>query len=330
MKLELILGVILIIVIIIYIFIVIPWALNKKSYLLDWFKKKIRNSQVKDTNQNFQENQKLQGFQGYPNQGYYSGVYFSQRNPVQKGTFESNPNNVQRHTSKPVQPKQVNRPICILDDKYSTVVDITAQWICKEKYGKDIYTVKGKIKEQFKSKIADIKNELFLLIKNNKSVFEKRLMERKLINNKREVIKNNNLANSDIASVLLQIYHERKTNNNTGTTSVNFNDGISPSDFFELKKKQNGDMVGVYVLLNINKRMFYVGQAKRVFFRVNQHFTGHGNKDVYSDYQYGNTFRIKIIKLRESGYDDIDKLEKDMIAKYDAYNTGYNKTSGNG
>ena len=328
MRLELILSIIIIMVILIYIFIVIPWIIGNKTFFLDLFKKK--NRQIKETKQDFQENQRLQGFQDYPNRGYYSGVYFSQKNPVQNRTFETNPNNVQRHAVGREQLKQVNRPICILDDKYSTLTDITAQWICKEKYGKDIYTVKGKIKEQFKRKVADIKNELLLLIKDNQSDFEKRLIERKLINDKREVIKNNNLTNSDIACVLLQIYHKRKIENNTGTTSVNFNDGISPSDFFELKKKQNGDMVGVYVLLNINKRMFYVGQAKRVFFRVNQHFTGHGNKDVYSDYQYGNTFRIKIIKLRESGYDDIDKLEKDMIAKYDAYNTGYNKTSGNG
>jgi len=35
------------------------------------------------------------------------------------------------------------------------------------------------------------------------------------------------------------------------------------------------------------------------------------------------------LPLRESGYDDIDKPERDMIARYRAYESGYNKTAGN-
>ena len=60
--------------------------------------------------------------------------------------------------------------------------------------------------------------------------------------------------------------------------------------------------------------MYYVGQATRVLYRVNQHFTGNGNPDVYSDYRSGDTFALKMVKLTESGYDDLDKLEKDTIA----------------
>ena len=90
-----------------------------------------------------------------------------------------------------------------------------------------------------------------------------------------------------------------------------------------------GDIVGVYIIHNQTKGMYYVGQAKRVFFRVNQHFTGHGNGDVYADYKYGDDFAIKIVKLSNSGYADLDRLEKDLIDRYDAFNSGYNKTSGN-
>ena len=110
----------------------------------------------------------------------------------------------------------------------------------------------------------------------------------------------------------------------------NFN-SISPEQFFKLKKTVDGDMVGVYVIYNKNKKMYYVGQATRLFFRVNQHFTGHGNGDVYGDYKRGgDKFTIKLLPLVNSGYYDLDKFEKDMIAKYDAYNNGYNKTIGNG
>lgn len=106
---------------------------------------------------------------------------------------------------------------------------------------------------------------------------------------------------------------------------------ITPEQFFKLRKLITGDMVGVYVIYNKNRKMHYVGQATRLFFRVNQHFTGHGNGDVYGDYKRGkDKFTIKLIPLVNSGYYDLDLLEKDMIEKYDAYTHGYNKTKGNG
>ena len=95
-------------------------------------------------------------------------------------------------------------------------------------------------------------------------------------------------------------------------------EGITPSEFFLQKSVMSGDSVGVYVILNQTKSKYYVGQAKRLYFRVNQHFTGHGNGDVYADYKYGDQFLIKLITLRESGYDDLDKLERDMIQQYHA------------
>ena len=103
-------------------------------------------------------------------------------------------------------------------------------------------------------------------------------------------------------------------------------DSMTPEEFFDLKELQKGDMVGVYVIHNETRDMYYVGQAKRLFFRINQHFTGHGNGDVYADYKYGDDFSIRIVKLSESGYSDLDKLERDLIREYDAYESGYNKT----
>jgi len=105
---------------------------------------------------------------------------------------------------------------------------------------------------------------------------------------------------------------------------------MTPEEFFELREKAEGDFVGVYILYNATKRLYYVGQAKRVLFRVNQHFTGHGNGDVYADYVYRNRFRIKLVKLTESGYEDLDALERDMIEAYHAFSIGYNKNAGNG
>lgn len=75
--------------------------------------------------------------------------------------------------------------------------------------------------------------------------------------------------------------------------------------------------------------MYYVGQGKKVFQRVNNHFTGHGNGDVYSDYKYGDNFTIKMIRLKGSGFKTLNELERCTISKYNAFSKGYNKTRGN-
>lgn len=106
---------------------------------------------------------------------------------------------------------------------------------------------------------------------------------------------------------------------------------ITPEKFFDIKKfNKMNDFTGVYIIYNHDKKMFYVGQAVRILFRVNQHFTGHGNGDVYADYKYGDTFTIRLLPLSESGFNSLDEFEKDMIQKTNAYENGYNKTHGNG
>ena len=114
---------------------------------------------------------------------------------------------------------------------------------------------------------------------------------------------------------------------------------ITPSEFFNLRSRANSyrtikndptyNFSGVYILFNKTKNMYYVGQAKHVFDRVNQHFTGKGNGDVYADYKYGDEFTIKMINFENSGYSSLNELERHTIWVYNAYSKGYNKTRGN-
>lgn len=115
---------------------------------------------------------------------------------------------------------------------------------------------------------------------------------------------------------------------------------VTPNEFFKIRNASNGgrgkkhistknDFAGVYILYNHDKNMYYVGQGKRVFQRVNSHFTGHGNGDVYADYKYGDNFTIKMIALQNSGFKTLNELERNTIATYNAYAKGYNKTRGN-
>lgn len=115
---------------------------------------------------------------------------------------------------------------------------------------------------------------------------------------------------------------------------------MTPEEFFIMRKKSFGgrgrpsyaltlNFAGVYILFNSTKNMYYVGQGKEVLNRVNAHFTGKGNGDVYADYKFGDKFTIKIIALEKSGYATLNELERNTIITYDAFASGYNKTRGN-
>ena len=121
---------------------------------------------------------------------------------------------------------------------------------------------------------------------------------------------------------------------------------ISPNTFFmihnTLNRKQENkffyfdysywskrNSCGVYVLFNKTKNKYYVGQSKKIFYRINNHFSGCGNHDVYDDYCHGDIFTIRIIPLKKSNYISLNKLERHAIMTFKSYRNGYNKTHGN-
>ena len=134
----------------------------------------------------------------------------------------------------------------------------------------------------------------------------------------------------ELFSIIFDFMDDRKSRIDEDFESfLQETEAVTPDEFFLIKSMQDGDKVGAYVIHNETKDMYYVGQAKRLFHRINQHLTGHGNGDVYADYKYGDDFSIKIVTLADSGYSDLDLLEKDLIDLYDACENGYNRTVGN-
>ena len=121
---------------------------------------------------------------------------------------------------------------------------------------------------------------------------------------------------------------------------ANSSNSMTPTDFFKMRNMTLGgkgrpkialryDYAGVYILLNKDKDKYYIGQGKKVIDRVNNHFTGKGNGDVYADYKYGDKFIIKTIKINNSGFKSLNELEKYAISTFKGYSKGYNKTRGN-
>lgn len=188
----------------------------------------------------------------------------------------------------------------------------------------EVYTQKGTMRVAVQKKISVITNEVRDVIENNENFLLSELQKKMLIDNDHNIEQKNRFVFLNELVKLVLAYKNQIPRLNSAD---NF---ITIDNFLELYSNHKGDFVGVYILYNKDKNMYYVGQATRCLFRINQHFTGHGNGDVYADFKYGNTFAVKMIKMSESGYEDLDLLEKHMIERYQAYNYGYNKTKGNG
>lgn len=142
-----------------------------------------------------------------------------------------------------------------------------------------------------------------------------------------------------ICVIIFQIFKKLKISKQIDDLANNVSE-MTPEEFMKMRNASFGgrgrpsyaltrNFAGVYILYNESKNMYYVGQGKQVLNRVNAHFTGKGNGDVYADYKYGDRFSIKMIALENSGFNSLNELERNTIARYKAFSNGYNKTRGN-
>ena len=142
-----------------------------------------------------------------------------------------------------------------------------------------------------------------------------------------------------VSAIIAHILQKRRIDKQIDDLANNTSE-MTPEEFMKMRSTSFGgrgnpsyaltrNFAGVYILYNNSKNMYYVGQGKQVLNRVNAHFTGKGNGDVYADYKYGDMFSIKIIALENSGFNSLNELERNTIARYNAFSNGYNKTRGN-
>lgn len=113
---------------------------------------------------------------------------------------------------------------------------------------------------------------------------------------------------------------------------------VNNTDFTPLKSLSGityEKIKGVYVIRNRELDKIYVGQSKDVLKRLKDHFTGTEPKNIIFAEDYyqskienrADLFEFKIEALETK--DELDKREMELIAEYDAFNNGYNKTAGN-
>lgn len=86
---------------------------------------------------------------------------------------------------------------------------------------------------------------------------------------------------------------------------------------------------GIYIIKNLTKNIYYVGQSKDIGRRLTQHFkNGKVNNIKFAeDWYAGDVFGFKHNVLQTK--DELDSEEKRLIELYDSFTNGYNATGGN-
>lgn len=100
----------------------------------------------------------------------------------------------------------------------------------------------------------------------------------------------------------------------------------------ELRQANKHSFGGCYILHNMQDDTVYVGQSVDVPSRVYQHFSDSGCHGVYDDFCKQVNFEICMIDKDDTKYArdaDLNRFERELIAAYDAYRSGYNLTRGN-
>ncbi|MDB6354002.1 GIY-YIG nuclease family protein [Trichococcus sp. K1Tr] len=106
----------------------------------------------------------------------------------------------------------------------------------------------------------------------------------------------------------------------------------APKDFYELKKKGTSEyLVGIYLIYNYDRDLYYVGKSKNMVNRVYEHFMlNMGSPELHEDYCSGEKFSISLIPLAKTSFSSLDDLEDYAIRAYDSLlPNGYNKIPGN-
>lgn len=108
------------------------------------------------------------------------------------------------------------------------------------------------------------------------------------------------------------------------------------SEEYRQKCAYNGKkrIPGCYIIYNTVTKQVYVGQAVDIMRRVQEHLNGKRSGGERLDYDIAilnHRVLIKHVLLSESGYLDLNELERDLIRACDCVEPrGYNKTRGNG
>ena len=89
----------------------------------------------------------------------------------------------------------------------------------------------------------------------------------------------------------------------------------SAEEFMSQRKVliQQGEVTGGFIINNVTKDLYYVGQSAKAIGRAALQFLVRGNCDVYADFRYGDSFDVRIVALPGSRYESLTELKRLVI-----------------
>lgn len=87
----------------------------------------------------------------------------------------------------------------------------------------------------------------------------------------------------------------------------------------DIKFMKKWDFPGAYILHNCSRNTYHIGVSGSVLRKADREFRGYECQAVYEDWKEKDVFTIRIVRLEESGYNNIDLLFNDLVQKYGTY-----------
>lgn len=86
----------------------------------------------------------------------------------------------------------------------------------------------------------------------------------------------------------------------------------------DIKLMKQYDFEGVYILHNCTRNIYYIGNSRKVFHKIERQFKGYEDPDVYNEWSRKHIFTVKIYRFEESNYSSINKLKNNLMNEYEA------------
>lgn len=106
--------------------------------------------------------------------------------------------------------------------------------------------------------------------------------------------------------------------------------GLCDERVYNMDSKQNDikymkrlDFAGLYYIKNITKKKCYVGRADNVYKKVERHFKGHENQEIFNDFNENNIFVVCFIKYEKEAYGSFEEFIADKIEQLQPRLIGY-------